>query len=159
MLRRRKSNVTVPTRAHPFAKLVFAEMRRQSVRYDELEHRSGVLASTFKAWRSQGSPSLASAEATLGALGWTLVPVPKLEALPDNVRAALDEIGQHFRSNEETFGAAILAAAEFPARAQEGVKQLELARASCPPSACLSTEGARCREAGRLESPFSIGHP
>jgi len=110
---RRPSRVTVPERANPFAKLVFAEMRRQNVSYDELEMRSGVLASTYKAWRCENSPGLASIEATLGALGWTLVPTPRLDTLPEHVREALAEIGEHFRSDEEAFGAALQAAATW----------------------------------------------
>lgn len=108
------SRVTVPERAHPFAKLVFGEMGKQGVTYVELEHRSGVLTSTTKAWRGENTPSLASIEATLGALGYTLVPVPRLETLPDHVREALEDVGQNFTSSEQTFGAAIAAAAAWP---------------------------------------------
>lgn len=68
----RKSKVTVPEQCDPRAKIVFAEMRRQAVTYDELEWRSGVLRSTFKAWRTNNKPGLDTVEAALGALGWDL---------------------------------------------------------------------------------------
>jgi hypothetical protein len=115
----RPSKVTVPTKANPLAKLVFAEMRRQGVTYAELEHRSNVLISTFKAWRGQGSPGLMSIEAALGALGWTLVPVPRLDSLPPAIVDQLDLIGEHFRTDAETFGAALQAAAVWPKYAKE----------------------------------------
>jgi hypothetical protein len=106
----------MPDRAHPHARLVFEEMRRQGVTYGEIEHRSGILISTIKAWRNQtGAPGMASIEAALGALGWTLVPVPRPDTLPEQVREQLEEFGQHFRSDEEALGAAIAAAAAWPA--------------------------------------------
>jgi transcriptional regulator with XRE-family HTH domain len=74
---KRPSKITIPDRCHPMAKVVFAEMKRQGVTYDELEHRSGVLRSTFKAWRTNNRPGLDTIEAALGALGWSVLPVPK----------------------------------------------------------------------------------
>jgi len=97
---KRPSTITVPQRANPLAKLVFAEMRRQGVTYSELEWRAGVLASTFKAWRGQSAPGLASIEAALGALGWALVPVPKLETFSPEVRASLTELSRKFDRDE-----------------------------------------------------------
>jgi hypothetical protein len=117
--RRGPSRITIPQKANPLARLVFAEMQRQNISYEELEHLSGVLHCTTKAWRGENSPGLLSISAALGALGWNLVPVPVLDVLPDQVRDALDEIGQHFRSDEETYGAALQAAAVFPAYARE----------------------------------------
>jgi hypothetical protein len=116
--RPRPSRITVPRKANPLAKLVFSEMARQNVTYFELEMRSGILTSTFKAWRTDNAPGLASIQATLGALGWTLVPVPNIETLSDDVRAALEEIAQHFRSDEEALGAAITSAAAWPSYAK-----------------------------------------
>jgi len=111
---KRPSKITVPRRAHPFAKLLFAEMNRQRVTYAELEHRSGVQTSTFKAYRTDNTPGLTSIEAALGAVGWTLVPVPKLDTLEPELAKKLDRLGKHFRSREEAFGAAVLAASTWP---------------------------------------------
>lgn len=118
----RPSKITIPERANPLAKLVYSEMRRQRITYAELEHRANVLVSTFKAWRTDNCPGLVSIEAALGALGWALVPVP-IDALdlPDDAREKLSEVAQHFRSENEAFGFAIRAAAEWPAYAK--VKQ------------------------------------
>ena len=82
--------------------------------YAELEHRSGVLVSTFKAYRTDNTPGLTSIEAALGAVGWTLVPVPKLDTLEPELAKKLDRLGKYFRSREEAFGAAVLAAATWP---------------------------------------------
>lgn len=97
----------------------------ERVGYLELEHRANVQVSTFKAWRTQGNIGWATITAALGALGWSLVPVRRVDCLPAPVRKALNEIGQHFRSDEEAFGAAILAAATLPALA---VNELERMR-------------------------------
>jgi hypothetical protein len=115
------SKITVPAKAHPFARLVFAEMKRQNMTHDEMEHLSGVLRCTIKAWRTDNTPGLTSISATLGALGWALVPVPILDELPDDVSQALADIGQHFRSDQETYGAALQAAAAFPKYSRERV--------------------------------------
>jgi hypothetical protein len=117
--KKRPSKITVPEKANPLARLVFAEMRRQGVTYADLEWKSGVLISTFKAWRTDNSPGLTSIEATLGALGWTLVPVPTLDRLAPALLDQIQELGQSFRTDEETFGAALHAAATWPAHAKE----------------------------------------
>jgi len=114
----RPSRVTVPERAHPLAKLVFRLMAAQGVSYSELEFRSGILLSTIKAWRSTesgtASPSTAALEAALGALGFTLIAIPRLEMLSPQVRAKLDDIALEFRSDNESLGAAIATASEWP---------------------------------------------
>src|SRR4051812_42760200 len=88
----RGSKITIPERAHPLAKAVFAEMRRQGVTYDTLEWKSGVLRSTFKAWRTNNKPGLDTIDAALGALGWHVLPVPKPETLPAELRADLEAV-------------------------------------------------------------------
>lgn len=85
----RPSRTTIPAKAHPAAKLVFAEMQRQGVSYDDLEFYSGVLRTTFKSWRTHNKPGLESVSAALGVLGWHYVPVPKIEALPEPLQAEL----------------------------------------------------------------------
>ena len=67
-------------------------MKRQNVSYDELEHRAGVLRSTFKAWRTSNKPGLETIEAALGALGWHVLPVPRLQTLPLQLRADLEAV-------------------------------------------------------------------
>ena len=94
-------------------------MRQSDVRYDELEARSGVLASTFKAWRNwSNTPSLVAMECCLGALGYSLVPAPKPEMLSPEIRKALEGIAHYFSSEEEALGVAIAAAAAWPSFAK-----------------------------------------
>ena len=88
----RPSRTTVPARAHPLAKVVFSEMRRQNVPLLDLEWTSGVLASTVKAWRVQSRPGLDTIEAVLGALGWSVLPVPNADTLPIELRADLEAL-------------------------------------------------------------------
>jgi len=92
----RKSKITVPERCDPRAKVVFAEMKRQAVTYDELEWESGVLRSTFKAWRTNNKPGLDTLEAALGALGWALLPVPNLDRINPHVREDLEAIAERY---------------------------------------------------------------
>lgn len=89
---RRPSRITIPERAHPLAKFVFAEMKRQGVTLDELEHRSGVLRSTAKAWRTNNRPGIETMEACLGSLGYSLLPVPSPRVIPAALRADLEAV-------------------------------------------------------------------
>jgi len=97
---KRPSKITIPERAHPLAKLLFAEMQRQGVTYAELEHRSGVLVSTFKAYRTDNSPGMTTIAAALGALGWALVPVPRMERVPQSIRDGLDALNAEWAGAE-----------------------------------------------------------
>jgi hypothetical protein len=69
-------------------------MKRQGVTYDELEWRSGVLRSTFKAWRTNNRCGLDTIEAALGVLGYSVTAVPRPEALPEPLRADLEAIAE-----------------------------------------------------------------
>jgi hypothetical protein len=95
------SRITIPERCHPLAKIIFAEMKRQGVSYDELEFRSGVLRTTFKAWRTNNAPGISTVEAALGSLGWSLVPVPRFEVLPAGVRAGLAKLADEWGEDDE----------------------------------------------------------
>lgn len=88
---KKPSRVSVPDHAHPLAKLLYAEMQRQGVTYNDLEWKSGVHIQTFKAWRSANTPGLSSMEACLGVVGWGLVPVPRFEDVPAEVRVLLKQ--------------------------------------------------------------------
>lgn len=95
----RASKITIPEHCDPRARLVFAEMRRQGVTYDELEWKSGVLRSTFKAWRKANAPGIHTVDAALGVLGWHLAPIPKLETIPPELRADLEAVAEKHRLN------------------------------------------------------------
>lgn len=92
----RASRVTVPTRCHPAAKIVFAEMNRQGKTYDELSHYSGVQITTIKAWRTNNRPGLETLEAALGALGWAFLPVPAMDKVPATVREGLKALAEQW---------------------------------------------------------------
>lgn len=90
--RQRSTAVTVPERVSPHVKLIFAEMRRLNVTYDEVEEGSGVLRNTMKAWRVKNKPSLESLEAVLGFLGYDFVPIPRDKIIPPHVAAELKQL-------------------------------------------------------------------
>lgn len=117
---RRPSRISVPPHAHPFSRLVFAEMRRQNVSYAELEWRSGILGTTVKEWRVSKTPSLQSIQATLGALGFGVAPYPRIETLPPHVREMAEELGQHFFADEHALAAAVAATISFPGARSNG---------------------------------------
>jgi hypothetical protein len=67
-------------------------MREHGVTYDELEWKSGVLRSTFKAWRTNNRPGLDTIEAALGVFNYSVLPVPPADALPAELRADLEAV-------------------------------------------------------------------
>jgi DNA-binding phage protein len=68
----RPKMVTVPAKSHPVVRRVFEEMIAQQIGYADIAARSGVDRNTIRGWRTRQSPSLANAEAVLGALGLRL---------------------------------------------------------------------------------------
>jgi hypothetical protein len=103
-----RRTVTIPQRASPHVKLVFAELARLQVSYDELEVGSGVRRPTVKAWRRKNKPSLESLEAVLGFLGWAYVPVPALQTLPPDLAGELTALALKLgKSMPETISAMI----------------------------------------------------
>lgn len=100
------NRVTIPERAGPHVKLVFAEMARQKLRYWDLEGRSGVRVACFKAWRHKNRPSWEGLTAALNSLGWDLTPVPRGGVIPTELEASLLELAERFgKSIPETFSA------------------------------------------------------
>lgn len=66
-------------------------------------------------------PSLQSIQATLGALGWSVSPHPRIETLPPHVREQAEELGQHFFSDDIALATAVAAAISKPgSRAKDG---------------------------------------
>jgi hypothetical protein len=98
----------MPESASPHIKLVFSEMARLQVTYDEVAEGSGVRRASMKAWRRKNKPSLESLESVLGFLGWAYVPVPALETLPPNWAGELTALALKLgKSMPETISALI----------------------------------------------------
>lgn len=87
-----RARVTIPQLAGPHVRLVFAEMQRLRVTYDDVEEGSGVRRAAMKAWRHKNRPSLESLEAVLGWLGWDFVAIPRAKMLPPEVVNELEPI-------------------------------------------------------------------
>jgi hypothetical protein len=98
----------MPERVGPHVKLVFAEMARLMVTYDETEEGSGVRRASIKAWRRKNRPGLESLEAVLGWLGWDLVAVPRAKTLPPRIAADLTALATKMRTSlPDTWGAVV----------------------------------------------------
>lgn len=127
----RQSRLQIPPHAHPYSRLVYMLARDANVTLEELAWRSGLGIGTIKEYRrapafsgvSEGAirsyrkekvPSLQSIEALLGALGWTLVPVPPLESLKPETRDALEAISLDFRSDNEALAAVLAQIVTIP---------------------------------------------
>lgn len=89
-----RRTVEVPERASPHVKLFFCELRRQHVRYDDVEAVAGVRRATQKSWKHKSFPSLTNLQAAFSYLGWDYVPVPALESLPGDISAELVKLAR-----------------------------------------------------------------
>jgi hypothetical protein len=92
--KKRPTAITVPEYVGPHVKLVFAEMQRQNMTYDEVEAGSGVNRPTIKAWQHKNRLNLDSIEAALGFLGFDLVPLPTARVIPPEIVAELRPIAE-----------------------------------------------------------------
>lgn len=132
----KRLSVTIPERAGPHVKLVFAEMQRQGFTYDELAWQSGVLRPTLKAWRLKNAPSLQNIEAALGVLGFDFVPIPREKAIPKEIAAELKPIA-------ERLGLSMAATTQFLFEIVSGVHQR--VEAAPKPKAPLEQPAKRAR--------------
>jgi transcriptional regulator with XRE-family HTH domain len=85
--------LSVPKRAHPLVRFLFATMIREQTTLREVAKRSGVHRETISGWRYSRQPDLENLAAALLALGYEIraVPTEKL-FLEDRLRAAGIEI-------------------------------------------------------------------
>lgn len=93
--------------------------------YSEFEWRSGLLASSLKSWRKEKIGSLRSYEAALGVFGYRLLACPPIDKLPADVLEKLEEVGQHFISDDEALAAAIVAATSKPQQHEDRAPRLD----------------------------------
>lgn len=108
--RKVRRTVTMPERVGPLAKLVFAEMARLGVSYDEVEVGSGVKRASVKAWRRKNRPGLENLQAVFGFLGWDFVPVPSLRVLPLDVASDVTALALRLESDLPATWATVVAA-------------------------------------------------
>lgn len=142
--RRNMRTVTMPERVGPFARLVFAEMARQRVTYDSMEERSGVRRASVKAWRRKNRPGLESLEAVLATLGFGLVPVPALEAIPPDLAGEVTALSLKLRMNIPQTWATLI---------DIGVEQKLLHMRADERAAILAERAARTAEAANDNTP------
>lgn len=107
--RTKRRTVTMPERVGPHVKLVFAEMARLHITYDELEIGSGVRRSSVKAWRRKNRPGLESLEAVLGFLGWDFIPTPAIKTLSPHIAADLAALAAKMKSDMALTWSAVVA--------------------------------------------------
>lgn len=86
--------ITVPARALPAVRALYARMRDVGMTYDQLEVKSGVKKTTFKAWRGFNSVTPGNLQATLRAVGLFALPTPRPEILPAALLEELRAIGE-----------------------------------------------------------------
>jgi transcriptional regulator with XRE-family HTH domain len=77
-------------------KLLFTEMRRRGITYDDLVFVSGVQRAAIKAWRHKNRPSFENLTAVANALGIDVVFVPRAGVLPADLEDELQALADRF---------------------------------------------------------------
>lgn len=67
---------TIPEKAHPLVKLLFAELNKHDMSVAKLAEKVGITSQTVILWRTATMPRTDILEACFNALGLTLAPVP-----------------------------------------------------------------------------------
>jgi hypothetical protein len=80
--RMNRRTATMPHGVTPIVRLIFSELARQGLRYQDVEDFSGVRRASVKAWRRKNRPSWESLQAVLSTLGFGFAPTPTLQVLP-----------------------------------------------------------------------------
>lgn len=86
--------ITIPTRALPVVRALYAQMRKMGVTYDQLAAESKVKRSTFVAWRRLNSVTPCNLQATLRVVKLHALPIPRPDVLPAKLLAELHAIGE-----------------------------------------------------------------
>lgn len=103
-----RRSVSPPENVGPEVKLIFAEMARQGLRYQDLEDFSGVRRPTVKQWRRKNLPSWESLQAVLSTLGFGFVPTPCLQILPPELAGELTALAMKLGADIPTTWAALV---------------------------------------------------
>jgi hypothetical protein len=127
-----RRSMTVPRQATSVVRLLFSVMRERGIPYDTVAEASGLLRSTLKSWRTRVAPSFSTIEAAFGALGWSFVPCPRIEVLPDDIAADLARLAAKMRVELPVVWSALADIAADQAflheRAKERIEALEATR-------------------------------
>lgn len=73
-------------------------MKESGRSYDEVAEASGLLRATLKSWRRHAAPSYSSIEAAFGAIGYSFIPTPRLEVLPEDIAADLARLAAKMKA-------------------------------------------------------------
>ncbi|WP_439925287.1 hypothetical protein [Nitrobacter sp. JJSN] len=103
-----RRTATMPQGVMPIVRLVFSELARQGLRYQDLEDFSGIKRPTVKQWRAKNRPSLESLEAVLSVLGFAFVPTPCLQTLPSELVGELATFAMRLGTDIPTTWAALI---------------------------------------------------
>jgi hypothetical protein len=104
---------TMPAGVQPIVRVIFAEIARQNLRYQDVEDFSGVRRASLKSWRRRTRPSWESVQSVLSVLGFGFVPTPALQVLPAELAGEFPALAMKLEKNlPETFNALVDLAAE-----------------------------------------------
>lgn len=127
-----RRSLTVPKQAHPIVQMLLSTMKAQGIGYDLVAESSGILRATIKSWRNRSAPTYATIEAAFNAIGWSLIPCPMVEVLPEDIAADLARLAAKMRTDVPHVWSALAELAADQAflreRAKERIEKCEAGR-------------------------------
>lgn len=127
-----RRSLTVPANALPCVKMLLSLMKAQGLSYDTVAEASGLLRATLKSWRNRSAPTFSTIEAAFNAIGWSFVPCPMVEVLPEDIAADLARLAAKMRTDVPHVWSALAELAADQAflreRAKERIEKREAER-------------------------------
>lgn len=106
--RARRRYATMPTGVQPIVRLVFSELSRQGLHYQDIEDASGVGRVALKSWRCRTRPSWESLQSVLSVLGFGFVPTPVLQVLRPEMAGEITALAMKLGADIPTTWAALI---------------------------------------------------
>ncbi|MGM4886424.1 hypothetical protein [Tardiphaga sp. 11_C7_N12_6] len=138
--------MTIPVGVSPPVALLFSEMRRLQVTYDEVQEASGTTRATIKAWRKKNAPSLDTIQSCLNSVGYLFIPTPMLEIQPLDVAADMGALAAKMRlSMPEAFAALV----DWTARQQNKAIAADQRLAEIARRRAVANDNAPCKRGSK----------
>ena len=106
--RANRRTATVPSGVEPVVRLIFAEIARQGIRYEDVENFSGVRRATVKSYRRKNRPGWESVQSLLSVLGFGFVPTPAIQTLPPHLMGEITALSSKLAKDVPATFAALI---------------------------------------------------
>jgi hypothetical protein len=103
-----RRSLTIPENTLPIVRVLMGIMKANGIPYDHVAIASGLTRAQIKSWRKRSVPLMTNIEAALNSVGWHLIPVPRVEALPSEIASDAAALAAKMRAELPDLWGALL---------------------------------------------------